>query len=124
VNAISQAQRAYSSASSAPIRTTRGAEYDAIARITYQLKTAAAKGPDGFAALVDAMQSNNKLWQIFAIDVADKGNSLPKELKAQIFYLAEFTRQHTSKVLARRANVAPLLDINLAILRGLRAGVE
>lgn len=123
MNAISQAQRAYSSAS-APIRTTRGTEYDAIARITYQLKTAAAKGPNGFAALVEAMQSNNKMWQIFAIDVADKDNQLPKGLKAQIFYLAEFTRQHTSKVLARQANVAPLLDINLAILRGLKAGAE
>ncbi|PHR88512.1 MAG: flagellar biosynthesis regulator FlhF [Blastopirellula sp.] len=123
MNAISQAQRAYSS-DSAPIRTIRGTEYDAIARITYQLKTTAAKGPDGFAALVDALQSNNKLWQIFAIDVADKGNSLPKELKAKIFYLAEFTRQHTSKVLARQENVTPLLDINLAILRGLRTGNE
>lgn len=123
MNAISQAQRAYSSAS-APIRTTRGTEYEAIARITYQLKAAAAKGPDGFGALVDAMQSNNKLWQIFAVDVADKDNQFPKELKAQIFYLAEFTRHHTSKVLARKANVAPLLDINLAILRGLRTGAE
>ncbi|MBV1926144.1 MAG: flagellar biosynthesis regulator FlaF [Rhodobacteraceae bacterium] len=123
MNAISQAQRAYSTASS-PIRTTRGTEYDAIARITYKLKTAAAKGPDGFAALVDAMQSNNKMWQIFAIDVADRNNALPKELKAQIFYLAEFTRQHTSKVLARREDVAPLLEINLAILRGLRTGAE
>lgn len=123
MNAISQAQRAYSTAS-APIRTARGTEYDAIARITYQLKTAAAKGADDFVALVDAIQSNNKMWQIFAIDVADKNNSLPKELKAQIFYLAEFTRHHTSKVLARQANVAPLLDINLAVLRGLRAGAE
>ncbi len=123
MNAISQAQRAYSSAS-APIRTARGTEYDAIARITYQLKTAAAKGADDFSALVDAIQSNNKMWQIFAVDVADKNNSLPKELKAQIFYLAEFTRQHTSKVLARQANVTPLLDINLAILRGLRTGTE
>jgi flagellar biosynthesis activator protein FlaF len=123
VNAISQAQRAYSSAST-PIRTARGTEYDAIARITYRLKTAAAKGADDFSALVDAMQSNNKMWQIFAIDVADKNNSLPKELKAQIFYLAEFTRLHTSKVLARQENVTPLLEINLAILRGLRSGAE
>lgn len=123
MNAISQVQSAYSSAS-APIRTARGTEYDVIARITYQLKTADAKSTDDFPALVNAVQNNNKLWQIFAIDVADKNNSLPKELKAQIFYLAEYTRQHTSKVLARQANVAPLLDINLAILRGLRTGAE
>ena len=123
MNAFSQARRAYSTAS-APIRTARGIEYDAIVRITYQLKTAAAKGKDGFISLVEAMYNNNKMWQIFAVDVADKDNSLPKELRAQIFYLAEFTKLHTSKVLARTADAAPLVDINLAILRGLRSGAK
>jgi len=123
VNAISQAQRAYSSAS-APIRTTRGIEYDAIARITYRLKSAATNGQGGFVALAEAMHENNRMWRIFAIDVADAKNPLPKELKARIFYLAEFTRHHTSKVLARTASAAPLVETNLAILRGLRGGAN
>ncbi|MHA6264168.1 flagellar biosynthesis regulator FlaF [Arenibacterium sp. CAU 1754] len=121
MNALSQAQRAYS-AVSAPTRTARSTEYEAVARITHQMQSADAKGSAGFTALVEALHANKKLWRIFAIDVADAANPLPKDLKARIFYLAEFTQQHTSKVLARRESVAPLLEINTAILRGLRSG--
>lgn len=121
MNALSQAQRAYSAAS-APTRTTRGTEYEAVARITTRIRTAGDKGPSGFAALAQALHDNRKLWGIFAIDVADANNPLPKELKAQVLYLAEFTHHHTSKVLARQASIDPLLEVNTAILRGLRGG--
>jgi flagellar protein FlaF len=97
-------------------------EYDAVARITHRLRSEAMKGPEGFPDLVKALHDNKTLWNIFAVDVADADNQLPRELKAQIFYLAEFTSQHTTKVLARQANVAPLLEINSAILQGLRSG--
>ncbi len=122
MNAQSQAQRAYSAAS-APTRMPRNMEYDAVARITHRIRSADQKGAEGFPSLVEALHDNNKLWNIFAIDVADANNRLPKKLKAQIFYLAEFTSQHTSKVLTRQASVAPLLEINAAILHGLRSGV-
>jgi len=121
VNALSQAQRAYSDAST-PTRTDKRVEYEAVARITHRLRTAAQQGPGGFAALVEALHDNRKLWNIFAVDVADTANPLPKELRARLFYLAEFTIQHTSKVLAQKATVTPLLEINTAILRGLRGG--
>lgn len=97
-------------------------EYEAVARITARLRSADQQGNQGFSALAEALYENNRLWNIFAVDVADADNQLPKELKAQVFYLAEFTQQHTSKVLARQATVAPLLEVNTAILRGLRSG--
>ena len=121
MNAQSQAMRAYSAAS-APTRTPRNIEYDAVARITHRLRSEAMKGPEAFPNLVKALYDNKTLWNIFAVDVADADNQLPRELKAQIFYLAEFTSQHTTKVLARKADVAPLLEINSAILQGLRSG--
>ncbi|MBK0325729.1 flagellar biosynthesis regulator FlaF [Rhodobacteraceae bacterium F11138] len=121
MNALSQAHRAYSAATSTT-RTTRGTEYEAVARITTRMKTAYEKGPTGFTALAEALHDNRKLWNIFAVDVADAGNTLPKDLKARLFYLAEFTNHHTSKVLARKASVAPLLEVNTAIMRGLRSG--
>ncbi|MFD3191735.1 flagellar biosynthesis regulator FlaF [Sedimentitalea sp. HM32M-2] len=121
MNALSQAHRAYS-AVSAPTRTARGTEYEAVARITTRIRSAYEKGPAGFPALAAALHDNRKLWNIFATDVADAGNPLPKDLKARLFYLAEFTNQHTSKVLARQASIQPLLEINTAILRGLRSG--
>jgi len=72
-----------------------------------------------FAKLAEAIHDNRRLWTTLAVDVADADNSLPKELRAQIFYLAEFTHQHSSKVLNGQASVAPLIEINMAILRGL-----
>ena len=123
MNATLRAQRAYSRGAQ-PMRTPRSTEYETVARITYKLKRAAQDGAAGFPALVAALQDNRKLWRIFASDVADPDNPLPADLKARIFYLAEFTFQHTSKVLERKASIAPLLDINASILRGLRRGAD
>jgi len=54
-------------------------------------------------------------------DVASPQNALPKDLRARIFYLAEFTAQHTRKVLRNEDTAVPLLEINAAILGGLQA---
>lgn len=123
MNAHSSAKHGYAS-NTTPTRTFRGTEYEAVARITHRLKAADALGSKGFASLAKALHDNKELWTIFAIDVSDKNNSLPADLKARLFYLAEFTLQHTTKVLARSENVAPLVDINTAILRGLRSEVQ
>lgn len=121
MNALLQAQRAYGAAS-APTRTDKSVEYEAVARITRDLRRADSLGATGFGALAEALHANKKLWTIFAADVADPANPLPKDLKARLFFLAEFTQQHTRKVLDREASIGPLLDINTAVLRGLRNG--
>ena len=58
---------------------------------------------------------------MLAGDVADAANGLPKELRAQIFYLAEFTNQHSTLVLRGEGDVDVLVEINTAIMRGLRS---
>ena len=121
MNALRHARQAYSAAK-APTRTFKNLEYDAVARITHRLVEAAGKGPDGFNALAAALTDNRKLWSIFMADIVSADNKLPLELKNHLAYLTEFTRQHTSKVLARKADVRPLVDINTAIMRGLRSG--
>ncbi|HBS48795.1 MAG TPA: flagellar biosynthesis regulatory protein FlaF [Rhodobacteraceae bacterium] len=123
MNALSQAQRAYG-ATSVATRTDRSVEYEAVARITSRLRRASNPGAEDFNALAEALHDNQKLWTIFATDVADDANPLPNELKARVFYLAEFTSQHTRKILKREASVTPLLDINTAVLRGLGKGAE
>ena len=70
--------------------------------------------------LVTAIHENRRLWTILAGDVADDGNTLPEQLRAQIFYLAEFTGQHSAKVLSGKAGVEILIEINMAVMRGLR----
>ena len=119
MNAQNLAKHAYSAAS-APTRTSKGTEYEAVARITHRIQSSDADGTKGFPGLVEALHDNKKLWSIFAADVASENNGLPRELRARIFYLAEFTHHYTSKVMARQAPVGPLVEINTAVMRGLR----
>jgi flagellar protein FlaF len=121
VNAFSKAQKGYSS-NSVTTQTDRRSEYDLIARLTHRMRATAIEAKDSYPQYVQALHDNRKLWNALAIDVADKDNELPSQLRAQLFYLAEFTAQHTTKILKDGLSVAPLLEINLAVLRGLKTG--
>jgi len=92
-----------------------------LSRITGRLQKAIADtGPGAFPALAAAMLDNNRLWTVFAVDLSDAGNQFPQDLRARLFYLAEFVIQHTPKVLNGSAKADALVDINLAVMRGLR----
>ncbi|WP_226551495.1 MULTISPECIES: flagellar biosynthesis regulator FlaF [Celeribacter] len=119
MNALQMARTAYSN-TAAPIRTPRGTEYEAIARITHRLREAAKDKKLSYSAYVKALYDNRRLWTLLATNVAEKDNQLPKELRAQIFYLAQFTAKHTSDILSKRADETALIDINTAIMRGLQ----
>lgn len=100
-------------------------EYQVFARITRSLSSAAAEeGPTAFPELAAALHENLKLWTIVAADVSAPNNGLPELLRARLFYLAEFTRSHTRRVLASEAVAAPLIELNTAIMRGLRQQSE
>ncbi|CUH79729.1 flagellar biosynthesis regulator FlaF [Tropicibacter naphthalenivorans] len=118
MNAQTLAKRAYSQ-SARSTQTPRRTEYELIAQVTHRIKAAAEAGPMSYPKLVEALSDNQRLWTALAVDVADKDNELPQDLRARIFYLAEFVQQHTGKVLAKKARITPLLEINAAILRGL-----
>jgi len=109
---------------SAPTRTERTTEYQAFAQVTHRLSVADTGAPEQFPELVGAIHDNRRLWNILAIDVAKPDNPLPAELRARIFYLAEFTELHSIKVLAREQDTSALVDINTAIMRGLRSSPE
>ena len=106
--------------SAASVRTPRAIEYDALARVTCQMRSAADQGAAGFSRLAQALHDNRALWTALAMDVAEPTNGLPGQLRARIFYLAEFTVQHSGKILKGEASIAPLVDINTAVMRGLR----
>lgn len=119
MNALQMARTAYSN-TSAPIRTPRGTEYEAFAKITHRLRHTAKDKETSYSAYVKALYDNSRLWTLLASSVADKDNQLPKELRGQIFYLAEFTAQHTSSILSKKVDETALIDINTAIMRGLQ----
>ncbi|PZQ97600.1 MAG: flagellar biosynthesis regulatory protein FlaF [Cereibacter sphaeroides] len=113
------ARTAYS-APGTPARSLRGIEYDVFARVTHGLKAGLTAGRAEFPKLAGALHENNQLWAVLAADVADKDNGLPAPLRAQLFYLYEFTLQHSRKVIAGTASPEVLIDINTAVMRGLR----
>ncbi|WP_424943864.1 flagellar biosynthesis regulator FlaF [Aliiroseovarius crassostreae] len=120
---MNMAKTAYA-ASQTPIRTPRSIEYEAFARVTHHIKSSAEKGRAGFVQLSRAVHENRRLWTLLATDVAEQGNTLPPDLRAKIFYLAEFTNLQSSKVLKDPTEAKVLVEINTAIMRGLRQKAE
>lgn len=119
MNAAQRAQTVYGDATTFQ-KTPSQVEYQAFAKITKALTGAAKEANSNFPRLAEALHENIRLWTIVAAGVAVDENELPPALRAQLFYLAEFTRAHTSKILKGEADAAALIDINTAVMKGLR----
>jgi flagellar protein FlaF len=111
------AHKAYTQ-SKKSVGAPRAVEYQVFARVTRQLRAAGAG--DNFPQLAAALYENQTLWSIIAADVSSDKNGLPKDLRAQLFNLYEFTRQHSRLALKREASVDALVDVNTAVMKGLR----
>ena len=104
-----------------PIKSHRAAEYEAIARISHRLRAAAAQKNTDFPEYIAALYENSRLWSTLAIDVAHPDNGLPNDLRARLFWLAEFTDNETRRLMRNEGDVAVLIEVNAAVLQGLRA---
>jgi flagellar biosynthesis activator protein FlaF len=111
-------------AHSAPVRTDRGSEYAIFAKVTAALSAVDEEDKLQFPALARAIHDNQRLWSALEADLREEGNSLPVPLKAQLIGIAGFVQRHSAAVLAGRADAAALVDINTAIMKGLRGEVE
>jgi flagellar protein FlaF len=120
VTASSAAARAIYARPEAPHKTPRSIEYDLLARTTQRLSQAWAGRRESYATLIAALEENQRLWSTLAADVANSDNGLPAPLRAQLFYLYEFTALHSRSVRDNKASVDVLVDINTAVMRGLR----
>jgi len=118
MNATNRAQSAYGPTSGAT-QTPRDVEYHAFARVTGALT--AARDSGDFPALARAMYDNVRLWLTLAADAASEGNTLPPQLRAQIVSLATFSRTHAALVLRKTETPDALIDVNTAVMKGLRA---
>jgi flagellar protein FlaF len=104
----------------APARTARAVEYDLLARVTGRLSAASTRQAEDHPAFVRAVNDNLRLWTALAADVGSEGNRLPSMLRARLVWLYEFTARHSLAVLEGRAGVEVLVEINTAVMRGLR----
>lgn len=100
------------------IRTPRDNEYSAFSRVTAMLRRAAEAGSR--ADEIEAVGKNNELWTILAADLSNASNGLPEDLRARLLSLALFSLRHGHAVLARKLSTQPLVEVNLAIMQGLR----
>lgn len=115
MNPSLQARAAYAPGQS-HLRSARSAELHVFGEVTARLNAAVDAS---FPARAAALHDNRRLWSRLAADVAEDGNGLPPELRARIFYLAEFTEHHSRLVLRGEAGLEPLIEINSAVMRGL-----
>lgn len=105
--------------SSLNLKDPRAQEYDVIARITARMRAAQSTAPMNFPALAAALSDNRKLWVELATDVALPANPLPIALKTQILNLAQFTIDQTERVLNGTGTPEALIELNIAIMKGL-----
>ena len=99
--------------------TPRSVEYQVFSQITGQLNRALKAGQP-FSEVAQALHENLRLWTVIAVDVTEPGNALPVGLRSQLAGLAKFIRSHTQLVLLREADAGVLIEINTAVMRGLR----
>ncbi|MFT5629127.1 MAG: flagellar protein FlaF [Gammaproteobacteria bacterium] len=118
MNVIEQARQAYAP-TQFPLHTPRSVEAELISKVTANLKKAASNAKADYPKFISALYENRRLWTTMAVDVADDNNTLPAPLRAQIFYLAEFTEIHSSKIINHDASADVLVEINTSVLRGL-----
>lgn len=102
------------------LRPMRNIEYEALAKVSKKLSHAWQHKQTDFSAFVTALHENLSLWRLLASDVANNDNVLPAALRAKLFYLFEFVKKQTHLAMRNVSGVEVLLDINTAVMRGLR----
>lgn len=96
----------------------RQTEYRIFALFTRALEEAEQKGPQ---AVVKAVADNRQLWITLQMDLADDGNSLPVEVRAQLLSLAIWVNRYSPDAMKSKVPLDPLINVNKSIMDGLRA---
>jgi flagellar biosynthesis activator protein FlaF len=102
-------------------QSARSIEAKLFAEITAALVRAQRGGRPGFRELVAALHRNRTLWDALLADLAHEANALPAPLKGHLIQLGHFVREFTARVLKGQDDAQVLIDVNHAILEGLRA---
>jgi len=115
--------QAYQTAS-ARAENPRETEYRLFGQVTRALMEAEKLPDTQVEGRVDALDWNRRMWSALATDVSMPDNGLPMPLRAQIISISMWVGRHTSAVIRREEEIAPLIDINRIIMQGLHGGAE
>jgi flagellar protein FlaF len=102
----------------------RDMEYRLFGQVTRALMAASELDPSDFAARIDALDWNRRLWTALASDCSSSGNVLPAPVKAQIISLSLWVSRHTSGVMKGQEEFGPLIEINRFMMQGLAPAGE
>ena len=69
--------------------------------------------------LADVLHWNREVWNAFSAASADSANTLPAPLRAGMISLALWVDRHSSEIMAGRAALDDLIDVNRMIMDGL-----
>src|ERR1051326_6036439 len=101
------------------VESPRELEYRLFAQVTLALMEAAKADPNDFAARVDALGWNRRMWTVLAAACASDENRLPDQLRASIISLGLWVARHTSAVIRKEEEIQPLIEVNCLIMQGL-----
>jgi flagellar protein FlaF len=96
----------------------RASERRLLTEITAAMRAAEAAGARG-PALAPCLHRNREAWATLSAACAAGGNALPDTLRAGVISLAIFVDRHTSAVIAGKASIEALVEINLSVIDGL-----
>jgi flagellar biosynthesis activator protein FlaF len=96
----------------------RSTEYRLFAQVTRALM---AIGDKMDPKAHETLHWNLRMWIALQTDLAADENKLPDALKAKLISLAIWVEKYTPKVMKTRAPVAPLVNVNRAVMEGLAA---
>lgn len=99
----------------------RATEHRLMSQVTGALIHARDQGHGG-ATLAHVLHWNREVWSTFGTMCADSDNRLPVPLRAGIISLALWVDRHSSAVMAGRADIDDLIEVNRMIMDGM-AGV-
>ena len=97
----------------------RDSEYRLFGQVTRALIEAVAVPEDDFAARMDALDWNRRMWSALASDCSASDNRLAGPVRAQIISLSLWVSRHTSAVMRREETIEPLIEINRIVMQGL-----
>ena len=112
------ARKAYSDVTSRTA-TDKQVEYALFSEITGALKEVAAQDMPPPAVWADAIDRNLQLWLCLSVDMLNPENQLDADLRKNIVSLAEMVRRLSYRVLSGEQDLADVIEINDAIMRGL-----
>ena len=102
----------------------RDAEYRLFGQVTRALIAASLTADDDFAARIDALDWNRRLWSALATDCSDPTNSLSPPVRAQIISLSLWVNRHSSIVMRGEDDFEALIDVNRMIMQGLSSRAD